>query len=53
MLLLIDLDNTLVDRASADKGWSSSRFGESEVSGLIEADEDGYGRSAVRRRGHG
>lgn len=42
MLLLIDLDNTLVDRASAYKGWASARFGESEVSWLIQADEDGY-----------
>lgn len=42
MLLLIDLDNTLVDRASAYKGWAASRFGESEVSWLIDVDEDGY-----------
>ncbi len=42
MLLLIDLDNTLVDRASAYKGWALSRFGESDVSWLIEVDQNGY-----------
>jgi putative hydrolase of the HAD superfamily len=42
MLLLIDLDNTLVDRTSAYKSWASSRFGESELSWLVEADREGY-----------
>jgi putative hydrolase of the HAD superfamily len=42
MLLLIDLDNTLVDRRAAYKSWAASRFGESEVPWLIEADRDGY-----------
>ena len=42
MLLLIDLDNTLVDRASAYKGWALSRFGEADVSWLIQVDQDGY-----------
>jgi putative hydrolase of the HAD superfamily len=42
MLLLIDLDNTLVDRTSAYKGWASSRFGESEVPWLVRVDGDGY-----------
>src|SRR4051795_2196155 len=42
MLLLIDLDNTLVDRRAAYKAWAESRFGESEVLWLVEADRDGY-----------
>ncbi|MGX6604423.1 HAD family hydrolase [Micromonosporaceae bacterium Da 78-11] len=42
MLLLIDLDNTLVDRTSAFKSWASSRFGDSELAWLVEADRDGY-----------
>ena len=42
MLLLIDLDNTLVDRRAAYKAWAESRFGESEVPWLVEADRDGY-----------
>jgi putative hydrolase of the HAD superfamily len=46
MLLLIDLDNTLIDRASAFKAWAESRFGQtygpSEVSWLVAADQDGY-----------
>jgi putative hydrolase of the HAD superfamily len=42
MLLLIDLDNTLVDRTSAYKSWASSRFSESELTWLVEADRDGY-----------
>ena len=42
MLLLIDLDNTLIDRTAAFKGWARSRFGESEVAWLAEADRDGY-----------
>lgn len=55
MLLLIDLDNTLIDRASAFKGWAESRFGQTygppAVSWLIEADRDGYEpREALARR---
>jgi putative hydrolase of the HAD superfamily len=42
MLLLIDLDNTLVDRRAAYKAWAESRFGESEVPWLVETDRDGY-----------
>lgn len=42
MLLLVDLDNTLVDRRAAYKVWAESRFGESEVPWLVEADRDGY-----------
>ncbi|HEX5199742.1 MAG TPA: hypothetical protein VFW27_07355 [Actinoplanes sp.] len=42
MLLLIDLDNTLIDRRAAFKGWAESRFGQSEVPWLVEADRDGY-----------
>jgi putative hydrolase of the HAD superfamily len=43
MLLLIDLDNTLVDRAAAFKSWAYFRFGdEAEVAWLIDADRDGY-----------
>lgn len=42
MLLLIDLDNTLIDRRAAFKAWAQSRFGPSEVPWLIEADRDGY-----------
>ncbi|WP_433372952.1 HAD family hydrolase [Actinoplanes sp. CA-142083] len=42
MLLLIDLDNTLIDRRAAYKGWAASRFGASEVPWLVEADQDGY-----------
>ncbi|MCU7728298.1 HAD family hydrolase [Actinoplanes sp. KI2] len=44
MLLLVDLDNTLVDRRAAYKAWAESRFGESEVRWLVEADRDGYER---------
>jgi putative hydrolase of the HAD superfamily len=42
MLLLIDLDNTLIDRRAAFKSWAESRYGESEVPWLVEADRDGY-----------
>lgn len=47
MLLLVDLDNTLVDRASAFNLWASDfvrSFGraDSETSWLIAADRDGY-----------
>jgi putative hydrolase of the HAD superfamily len=42
MLLLIDLDNTLIDRTAGFKAWALSRFGESEVPWLVEADRDGY-----------
>jgi putative hydrolase of the HAD superfamily len=42
MLLLIDLDNTLIDRTAAFKSWAKSRFGESEVEWLASADRDGY-----------
>jgi len=44
MLLLVDLDNTLVDRRAAYKAWAESRFGESEVGWLVEADRDGLRR---------
>lgn len=47
MLLLIDLDNTLIDRRAAFKGWASSRFGESEVPWLVSADRDGYEKREV------
>jgi putative hydrolase of the HAD superfamily len=47
MLLLIDLDNTLIDRRAAYKGWAESRFGESEVPWLVEADRDGYEKREV------
>jgi putative hydrolase of the HAD superfamily len=47
MLLLIDLDNTLIDRRAAYKGWAMSRFGESEVPWLIDADHDGYEKREV------
>ena len=47
MLLLIDLDNTLIDRTAAFKGWATTRFGESEVPWLVEADRDGYERRAA------
>ncbi len=55
MLLLIDLDNTLIDRTAAYKVWAESRFresfGESAVSWLVEADRDGYEpRPALARR---
>jgi putative hydrolase of the HAD superfamily len=46
VLLLIDLDNTLIDRAAAFKGWAESRFwqpfGQSAVSWVVAADRDGY-----------
>jgi putative hydrolase of the HAD superfamily len=46
MLLLIDLDNTLIDRTAAFKVWADSRFresfGDSAVSWLVAADRDGY-----------
>jgi putative hydrolase of the HAD superfamily len=46
LLLLIDLDNTLIDRAAAFKSWAESRFwqtfGQSAVSWVVEADRDGY-----------
>ena len=47
MLLLIDLDNTLIDRRAAYKGWAASHFGESEVPWLVEADQDGYAKREV------
>jgi putative hydrolase of the HAD superfamily len=51
MLLLVDLDNTLIDRAAAFKAWARSRYGESAVEWLIAADQDGYApREAVARR---
>jgi len=50
MLLLLDLDNTLIDRAAAFKAWAGARFGESEVSWLVEEDQDGYAaRETVAR----
>lgn len=42
MLLLIDLDNTLIDRTAAFKAWAAARFGPSEVPWLVTADRDGY-----------
>ncbi|MDQ0279514.1 HAD superfamily hydrolase (TIGR01662 family) [Arthrobacter silviterrae] len=47
MLLLVDLDNTLVDRASAFNSWSVDfvrllRRPDSEAAWLIESDRDGY-----------
>lgn len=42
MLLLLDLDNTLIDRRAAFKRWSDTRYGASNTSWLIEADRDGY-----------
>ncbi len=44
MLLLLDLDNTLIDRTAAFKAWALIRFGENELSWLVEADRDGYRR---------
>lgn len=47
MLLLVDLDNTLVDRASAFNSWSFDFVRllgrpDSEAAWLIESDRDGY-----------
>ena len=42
MLLLIDLDNTLIDRTAAFKAWATARFGAAEVPWLVQADRDGY-----------
>ncbi|GAA0536603.1 hypothetical protein GCM10010172_17470 [Paractinoplanes ferrugineus] len=42
MLLLIDLDNTLVDRRSAFASWAAARFGRAQVAWLAEVDGDGY-----------
>ncbi|GIF24769.1 putative hydrolase of the HAD superfamily [Actinoplanes tereljensis] len=51
MLLLIDLDNTLVDRTAAFKSWAESRFGRSQVAWLVDADGNGYvPREAVAAR---
>jgi putative hydrolase of the HAD superfamily len=47
VLLLVDLDNTLIDRRAAYKAWAASRFGESEVPWLVEADRDGYEKREV------
>ncbi|GAB2579384.1 hypothetical protein Aab01nite_55170 [Paractinoplanes abujensis] len=44
MLLLLDLDNTLIDRTTAFKTWAGARFGASETPWLIEQDRDGYRR---------
>jgi putative hydrolase of the HAD superfamily len=41
-LLLIDLDNTLIDRTGSFKRWAVSRFGPAELDWLVEADKDGY-----------
>jgi putative hydrolase of the HAD superfamily len=41
MLLLIDLDNTLIDRRAAFKSWADSRFGEAQTPWLVAADRDG------------
>ncbi|HEY0001145.1 MAG TPA: HAD family hydrolase [Actinoplanes sp.] len=51
MLLLIDLDNTLIDRRSAFKRWADSRFGVAHTPWLIDADQDGYeSRAALAAR---
>ncbi|WP_250032092.1 hypothetical protein [Paractinoplanes maris] len=42
MLLLVDLDNTLIDRTGAFVAWARERFGEAEVAWLTEQDRDGY-----------
>ncbi|MHC6175920.1 HAD family hydrolase [Glutamicibacter sp. X7] len=47
MLLLVDLDNTLVDRASAFDSWATAFVesigkSKSDVEWLIQADRDGY-----------
>ena len=47
MLLLLDLDNTLIDRTAAFARWAARYVpaqggGQSDVSWLIEADRDGY-----------
>lgn len=47
MLLLVDLDNTLVDRASAFSLWATDFVrslgrSDSEAAWLIAADRDGY-----------
>lgn len=60
MLLLVDLDNTLVDRASAFDSWATNfvrSIGEpnSEAAWLIAADRDGYApRDSLARgiKGH-
>ncbi|MBL7260669.1 HAD family hydrolase [Paractinoplanes lichenicola] len=44
MLLLLDLDNTLIDRTAAFKTWAQARFGAAEVPWLVEEDRDGYRR---------
>ena len=50
MLLLVDLDNTLIDRRAAFKRWSDTRYGASNTPWLIEADRDGYApREALAR----
>ncbi|NMO57488.1 HAD family hydrolase [Actinoplanes sp. TBRC 11911] len=51
MLLLVDLDNTLIDRRAAFKRWSDSRYGVAQTPWLIEADRDGYEpREALAQR---
>jgi putative hydrolase of the HAD superfamily len=51
MLLLVDLDNTLIDRRAAFKRWSDSRYGAANTPWLIEADRDGYEpREALARQ---
>ncbi|MFF2844230.1 HAD family hydrolase [Paenarthrobacter sp. NPDC057981] len=47
MLLLVDLDNTLVDRAAAFNAWARSFIGTlggsaADAAWLIDADQDGY-----------
>ncbi|WP_186313635.1 HAD family hydrolase [Paenarthrobacter nicotinovorans] len=47
MLLLVDLDNTLVDRAAAFNAWARSFIGTlggpaTDAEWLIDADQDGY-----------
>jgi len=44
MLLLLDLDNTLIDRAGAYAAWAHGRFGAGEVAWLVAEDRDGYRR---------
>jgi len=46
MLVLLDLDNTLIDRTAAFKAWARTRFGETEVPWLVEQDRDGYAQRA-------
>jgi putative hydrolase of the HAD superfamily len=42
VLLALDLDNTLIDRASAFARWAAGRYGPAEVPWLQAVDEDGF-----------